>query len=154
MYKILVVDDEKGIREFLLITLKKQGYDVTLASNGEEAIGLLGQTVFDLVLVDIKMPHGDGYSVLKAVKAKSPETVVIMITAYGSLESAVQAMREGAFDYISKPFNVSELKALLKTALGLPRHQTTRRHHKKRYSLLCILLTALTRLKNVPMVWL
>lgn len=117
MYKILVVDDEKGIREFLLITLKKQGYDVTLASNGEEAIRLIAPTVFDLVLVDIKMPQGDGYAVLKEVKAKSPDTVVIMITAYGSLETAVQAMREGAFDYISKPFNVSELKALLKTAL-------------------------------------
>ncbi len=117
MYKVLVVDDEKGIREFLYITLKKQGYEVTLASSGEEAVRLIDKNVFDLVLVDIKMPRGDGYSVLREVKAKSQETVVIMITAYGSLESAVQAMREGAFDYISKPFNVSELKALLKTAL-------------------------------------
>lgn len=117
MYKILVADDEKGIREFLLITLTKQGYDVTLASSGEEAVRICSDQIFDVVLVDIKMPHGDGYSVLREVKTKSPETVVIMITAYGSLESAVEAMREGAFDYISKPFNVSELKALLKTAL-------------------------------------
>ncbi|HQO79025.1 MAG TPA: sigma-54 dependent transcriptional regulator, partial [Thermodesulfobacteriota bacterium] len=117
MHRILIVDDEKGIREFLLITLKKEGYDVTLASSGDEAVEICRNEVFDVILVDIKMPHGDGYSVLREVKSTSPETVVIMITAYGSLESAVQAMREGAFDYISKPFNVGELKALLKTAL-------------------------------------
>ncbi|MCD6353772.1 MAG: sigma-54-dependent Fis family transcriptional regulator [Proteobacteria bacterium] len=117
MYKILVVDDEKGIREFLEITLKKEGYDVSLASSGEEAIALCERGVFDLILADIKMPRGDGNTVLKQVKKMHPETVVIMITAYGSLESAVEAMKEGAFDYISKPFNVNELKALLKNAI-------------------------------------
>ena len=117
MYKILVVDDEKGIREFLKITLKKEGYDVSLASSGEEAIALCERGVFDLILADIKMPRGDGNTVLKQVKKMHPETVVIMITAYGSLESAVEAMKEGAFDYISKPFNVNELKALLKNAI-------------------------------------
>nr|MBP7321441.1 response regulator [Deltaproteobacteria bacterium] len=92
MHRILIVDDEKGIREFLLITLKKEGYDVTLASSGDEAVEICRNEVFDVILVDIKMPHGDGYSVLREVKSTSPETVVIMITAYGSLESAVQAM--------------------------------------------------------------
>jgi len=117
MYKILVVDDEKGIREFLEITLKKEGYEVFLASCAEEAVAWCAKQVFDLMLVDIRMPGGDGNTVLKQVKKMHPETVVIMITAFGSLESAVEAMKEGAFDYISKPFNVNELKSILKNAL-------------------------------------
>jgi two-component system, NtrC family, response regulator PilR len=117
MYSILVVDDEKGIREFLEITLKKEGYAVTLAADGEEAVARCRERAFDLVLADIKMPKGDGHMVLREAKRLRPDTIIIMITAYGSLESAVEAMREGAYDYISKPFNVSELKALLRNAL-------------------------------------
>lgn len=117
MYSVLVVDDEKGIREVLEFTLKKEGYAVTLASNGEEAIALCERQVFDIVLVDIRMPGKDGHTVLREIKRVHPETIVIMITAYGSLESAVEAMREEAFDYIPKPFDVKELKLLLKNAL-------------------------------------
>jgi len=117
MYSILVVDDEKGIREFLEITLKKEGYEVMLASNGEEAVALCQKRTFDIILVDIRMPKGNGYMVLKKVKKMCPETIIIMITAYGSLESAVEAMKEGAYDYISKPFDVNEIKALLRNAL-------------------------------------
>jgi two-component system response regulator PilR (NtrC family) len=119
MHSILVVDDEKGIRDFLEITLKKEGYEVTLSSNGEEAVELCQKREFDIVLADIKMPKGDGHMVLKKVKKMWPETVIILITAYGSLESAVEAMKDGAYDYISKPFNVNELKALLKNALRI-----------------------------------
>ncbi len=117
MHSILVVDDEKGIREFLEITLKKEGYEVTLSSNGEEAVELCQKREFDIVLADIKMPKGDGHMVLRKVKKLWPETIIILITAYGSLESAIEAMKDGAYDYISKPFNVNELKALLKNAL-------------------------------------
>jgi len=118
MYSILVVDDEKGIREFLEITLKKEGYDVTLASNGAEAISLCEKRPFDVILADIKMPQGDGYTILRKVKKLHPSTIVIMITAYGSLESAIEAMKEGAFDYISKPFDVNDVKALIQSALA------------------------------------
>ncbi|MBW1679648.1 MAG: sigma-54-dependent Fis family transcriptional regulator, partial [Deltaproteobacteria bacterium] len=131
MHSILVVDDEKGIREFLEITLKKEGYGVTLASNGEKAIALCQKHMFDIILADIRMPRGDGNTVLKYVKKMHPETIVIMITAYGSLESAVEAMKEGAYDYISKPFNVNEIKTLLKDALrvrGLKRESSDKRH--------------------------
>jgi len=117
MHSILVVDDEKGIRDFLEITLRKEGYAVTLASNGEEAIALCQERSFDIILADIRMPKGDGQMVLKQVKKIWPETIIILITAYGSLESAVEAMKEGAYDYLSKPFDVNEVKALLKNAL-------------------------------------
>jgi len=118
MYSILVADDEKGIREFLEITLKKEGYEVTLASNGAEAISLCEKKKFDIILADIKMPQGDGYTILRKVKKLHPDTIVIMITAYGSLESAIEAMKEGAFDYISKPFDVKDVKALIQRALA------------------------------------
>jgi two-component system response regulator PilR (NtrC family) len=118
MYSILVADDEKGIREFLEITLKKEGYEVTLASNGAEAISLCEKKKFDIILADIKMPQGDGYTILRKVKKLRPDTIVIMITAYGSLESAIEAMKEGAFDYISKPFDVNDVKALIQSALA------------------------------------
>jgi len=118
MYSILVADDEKGIREFLEITLKKEGYGVTLASNGAEAISLCEKKKFDIILADIKMPQGDGYTILRKVKKLHPDTIVIMITAYGSLESAIEAMREGAFDYISKPFDVNDVKVLIQSALA------------------------------------
>jgi two-component system response regulator PilR (NtrC family) len=117
MYSVLVSDDENGIRVFLEITLKKYGYEVTLASGGAEAISLCEKKKFDVILADIKMTQGDGYSILKKVKKLHPDTIVIMITAYGSLESAIEAMKEGAFDYISKPFDVNDVKALIQSAL-------------------------------------
>jgi len=133
VYSILVVDDEKGIREFLEITLKKEGYGVTLAPNGEEAIALCQKHMFDIILADIRMPGGDGHMVLENAKKMHPETIVIMITAYGSLESAVEAMKEGAYDYISKPFDVNEIKTLLKDALRV--RDVKRESLDKRYFL-------------------
>lgn len=118
MYSVLVADDEKGIREFLEIALKKEGYEVTLASNGAEAISLCEKKKFDIILADIKMPRGDGYTILRKVKKLHPDTIVIMITAYGSFESAIKAMKEGAFDYIAKPFDVNDVKALIQSALA------------------------------------
>ena len=115
--KILVVDDEKSMREFLEIMLRKEDYKVSLAPNGEEVLRLIERDIFDLVLLDIRMPKMDGIAVLKKIKALSPETVVIMITAYASAETAIKAMKEGAYDYITKPFKIEEIKLIIKNAL-------------------------------------
>ena len=115
--KILVADDEQSMREFLDIMLKKEGYKVSLASNGEEVLKLTERDIFDLVLMDIRMPKLDGISALKKIKAISPETIVIMITAYASADTAIKAMKEGAYDYITKPFKVEEIKLIIKNAL-------------------------------------
>ena len=115
--KILVADDEQSMREFLDIMLKKDGYKVSLASNGEEVTKLVENDLFDLVLLDIRMPRLDGISALKKIKAIAPETIVIMITAYASADTAIKAMKEGAYDYITKPFKVDEIKLIIKNAL-------------------------------------
>jgi len=115
--KILVADDEQSMREFLDIMLTKEGYKVSLASNGEEVVKLIDNDLFDLVLLDIRMPKLDGISALKKIKAIAPETIVIMITAYASADTAIKAMKEGAYDYITKPFKVEEIKLIIKNAL-------------------------------------
>ena len=115
--KILVADDEQSMREFLDIMLKKEGYKVSLASNGEEVVKLIDNDLFDLVLLDIRMPKLDGLSALKRIKAIAPETIVIMITAYASADTAIKAMKEGAYDYITKPFKIEEIKLIIKNAL-------------------------------------
>jgi two-component system response regulator PilR (NtrC family) len=115
--KILVADDEQSMREFLEIMLKKEGYKVSLASNGEEVVKRIDNDLFDLVLLDIRMPKLDGISALKRIKTVAPETIVIMITAYASADTAIKAMKEGAYDYITKPFKVEEIKLIIKNAL-------------------------------------
>ena len=124
MEKILVVDDEQGLREVLNIMLKRSGYAVTLASDGEEAISHLQREIFDLVITDLKMPKVGGLEVLKAVKASSPETVVLMITAFSSAESAVEAMKHGAYDYLTKPFQVDEVQLIIRNAMERRRLST------------------------------
>src|SRR4030065_32553 len=115
--KILVADDEQSMREFLDIMLRKEGYKVSLASNGEDVSKLIEKDIYDLVLLDIRMPKLDGISALKKIKTVSPETIVIMITAFASTDTAIKAMKEGAYDYISKPFKVDEIKLIIKNAL-------------------------------------
>ncbi len=102
MNRILLVDDEQSMRDFLSIMLKKDGYDVVAAQNGDNALKAVQSEIFDLVITDVKMPGVDGIGVLKSVKEVSPETVVIMITAYATAETAVEAMKLGAYDYITK----------------------------------------------------
>jgi two-component system response regulator PilR (NtrC family) len=115
--RILVVDDELSMREFLEILLQKQGYFVDTAPNGEEAIKKLGGGSYDLIVCDIMMPKGDGMAVLKHAKNLDTEAMVIMITAFASTESAVEAMKIGAYDYITKPFQVDEIKLVIRKAL-------------------------------------
>jgi two-component system response regulator PilR (NtrC family) len=115
--KILVVDDEKSMCEFLEIMLKKEGYEVKSTTSGEEALELLDKNLYSMVLTDVKMPGVNGFEVLRKTKEVSPDTVVIMITAYGSPEGAVTAIKEGAYDYVTKPFRVEEVKLTIKKSL-------------------------------------
>jgi two-component system response regulator PilR (NtrC family) len=117
MSKLLVVDDEQSMRDFLSIMLKKEGYDVVTAENGGGALKVIQAEIFDLVITDIKMPGVDGIEVLKTVKEVSPETIVIMITAFATTETAVEAMKLGAYDYITKPFKVDVIKLVIQKAL-------------------------------------
>ena len=108
--KILVVDDEAPIREMIKKGLSQMGgYRVEVAQNGAEAIEKIEKDIFDLVLTDLKMPEMDGLELLKNIKGTRPEMMVILMTAYGSIETAVEAMRIGANDYITKPINFDEL---------------------------------------------
>ncbi len=116
MGKILVVDDERGMRELLTIMLQKEGFDVSSAAGGQEALENISQRTYDIVITDIKMPNITGIDVLKAVKETSPETIVIMITAYASTETAMDAMKLGAYDYINKPFKIEEIKLIVRNA--------------------------------------
>jgi two-component system response regulator PilR (NtrC family) len=117
MNRILIVDDEQSMREMLSIMLRKEGYDVLAAANGEAALDVLQNEIFDLVITDVRMGQVGGIEVLRAVKDLSPETVVIMITAYASTETAVDAMKMGAYDYITKPFKNEEIRMVIQKAL-------------------------------------
>jgi len=116
---ILVVDDELSMRELLEVLLNKEGYRVTCAENGRDAISMIKKTVFDLLLCDIRLGDITGIDVLKALRDENQDTVVIMISAYASTEAAVEAMNEGAYDFVPKPFNNEELKQTIKNALSL-----------------------------------
>ncbi|MGM0577268.1 MAG: sigma-54-dependent transcriptional regulator [Myxococcota bacterium] len=117
--RILIVDDEQSLREFLEIFLRKEGHDVATARNGEEAISRIeaGED-YHMVLTDLMMPKVDGMAVLEAVKDRSPDTQVLMMTAYATADTAIEAMKKGAFDYIQKPFRVDEIKVVIDKALS------------------------------------
>jgi len=114
---ILVVDDERSMREILEIFLKKEGYDVTTAEDGKTALDAFKKDIFDLVITDLKMPKASGIDLLKSIKDISPDTVVVIITAFGTTESAVEAIKLGAFDYIQKPFKMDEISLVVNNAL-------------------------------------
>ena len=114
---ILVVDDERSMREFLDILLTKEGYQVSVAASGREACQVVEQNKYDVIITDIKMQDVNGIEVLKKAKAVSPESIVIMISAFATAETAVEAMREGAYDYIPKPFKVRDFKKIVRDAL-------------------------------------
>ncbi|MCL4490489.1 MAG: sigma-54 dependent transcriptional regulator [Nitrospirae bacterium] len=109
MYKILLIEDERPMRLGLLHSLKADGYRVKAAANGAEGIKLAETEGFDIVITDLRLPDTDGIGVLKAVKGIAQDTGVIIITAFADVKTAVEAMREGAYDYISKPFDPDEL---------------------------------------------
>jgi two-component system response regulator PilR (NtrC family) len=118
-HKILVVDDELSMREFLDVLLSKEGYKLSLASNGKQAVKLIQTNSYDLVLTDIRLGDITGFDVLNKVKKKDPDTVVIMISAYSTTQIAVDAMNHGAYDFVPTPFDNSELKSTIAKALEL-----------------------------------
>ncbi|MCK9295373.1 MAG: sigma-54 dependent transcriptional regulator [Desulfobulbaceae bacterium] len=118
MSTILVVDDELSMREFLKILLEKEGYQAVTASDGEKALKAMEMQEFDLVISDIRMPGMGGLELLDAAKKAAPDLPFIMITAFASPEDAVQAMKHGAYDYITKPFKLSEIKAIITSAIA------------------------------------
>jgi two-component system response regulator PilR (NtrC family) len=129
--RILAVDDEESIREFLDIMLKKEGYEVSLAEDGQVAIDLLKKKSFDLVISDLQMPNVTGMELLKHVRENYPELLFMMITAFGTTESAVEAMKLGAYDYITKPFKIDEVRIVIGNALRSKSLEVENRNLKK-----------------------
>ncbi len=113
---ILLVDDEENTRTALSIALKREGYNVLSASNGEDGMEILDKSPVDIVLTDLKMPGVTGIELLKYASGRYPDVMVIVITGYASVESAITAMKDGAFDYITKPIKLEEVKITLKQA--------------------------------------
>ena len=113
MARILVADDEAGVRSFLAETLELGGHEVAQAADGEEALALLARRAFDLLVTDLRMPKRDGMEVLREAHARQPDLEVIVLTAHGSVSSAVEAMRLGAFDYLQKPVDGPDQVLLL-----------------------------------------
>ena len=115
--RILVVDDERSMQEFLEICFRGQGYDVATAGDVDTALALIDADDYDVVLSDLQMPGRSGLDLLHAVRETSPETAVILITAFATTETAIAAMKEGAYDYVTKPFKVDELRLVVEKAL-------------------------------------
>jgi two-component system response regulator PilR (NtrC family) len=132
--RILVVDDEPSMREFLEIMLEKEGYEVVTASHGLEALKQCEETPFDLVITDIKMPKVNGMEVLHRIKDVNPNAKVIMITAFANMEGAIESMKEGAYDYITKPFNIEDIKLAIENALRSKETSIDREKVEGRYT--------------------
>jgi len=118
MQKVLIVDDDKSIR-YSLKRMMEESYSVLTAQNGEEALNRFKENSPDLIIMDIKMPGRSGMDVLKEIKSIDPKSLVIIMTAYGTTETAIEAMKYGAFDYILKPFPIPKMKGLIEKALSL-----------------------------------
>ena len=114
--RILVIDDEKNMRHMLAVLLEKEGYEVATAGDGKEGLKLAGETYFDVVLCDLKMPVLDGMAFLEKFQEMKLESTVIVMSAYGTLDTAIEAMKRGAYDYVSKPFNAEEILLTLRKA--------------------------------------
>jgi len=138
LYRILVVDDEASMRDVLSIMLQREGYQVDVASDGAKAVGCLQEHAYDLVISDVQMPRMDGLQLLAHLRERAPETVVIMITAFSTTEQAVDAMKQGAYDYITKPFKNEEIRLVVKNALERrvlrQENQQLKKELEKRYS--------------------
>jgi len=115
--KILVVDDEKVIREGCHEALSSEGFNVILAENGEQGLKMIGKEHFDIILLDLMMPGLSGFEVLSHVKKLHPDTVIIVITGYATIEHSIEAMKNGAFDFIPKPFSPDQLRVMVSKAI-------------------------------------
>lgn len=149
---ILIVDDELSMREFLTILLEMEGYVVTSTSSAEEALALLGSSLFDLVISDVQMPGLGGIELLGRIKTMTPETAVLMISAFCAAEQAVEAMKLGAYDYIAKPFKIEEIKLLVRNALekqGLRRENTLLKQNVLQRDNFCGIIGSSPKMKEI-----
>ena len=132
--RVLVVDDEESIREFLEIMLRKEGYEVTCAEDGQRALDIIKKKSVDLVISDLQMPNMTGIELLRNVKDQYPDLLFMMITAFGTTETAVEAMKLGAYDYITKPFKIDEVRINIANALRSQNLEVENRTLKKELS--------------------
>jgi DNA-binding NtrC family response regulator len=116
--RLLIVDDEHDLTELLSQILGSEGYEIKTAADGDEAIGILGKESFDAVLLDIMMPHRNGFEVLKYITAHHPATKTVMLTGYTDLKSAVEAKQLGAAEFITKPYKLQTVLSTLQRVLG------------------------------------
>ncbi|WP_313951721.1 response regulator, partial [Accumulibacter sp.] len=121
--RVLVVDDEADIRELLDLTVVRMGLSADCAASVAEARGLLERQRYQLCITDMRLPDGDGLEIVKLIGERYGETPVAVITAFGSAQNAVAALKAGAFDYLAKPVALEQLRSLIKSALSLPRHR-------------------------------
>ena len=119
-HKVLVVDDEADLRELVMITLLRMGIDATPAADLASANAALESEQFDLCLTDMRLPDGDGIDLVRRISSQFPQLPVAMITAFGSVETAIEAMKAGAFDFIAKPLDLERLRKLVASAMRLP----------------------------------
>ncbi|MGI1658261.1 MAG: sigma-54-dependent transcriptional regulator [Desulfitobacterium sp.] len=115
--KVLILDDQDALRDIIAKRLKRKGYEVIQAGTAAEGLALIEDTLFDTILLDIKLPDGDGLNLLPQIKALQPDLQVVMLTGHGTIESAIDAMKLGAYDYLTKPCNLSELELTLQKAM-------------------------------------
>ena len=134
---LLIVDDDEIMRETLSDVLKKRGYDVISVGSGNGALSMIKKNLIDLILLDMKLPDVDGLEVLKKIKEFDTEILVIMMTAYSDVQTAVSSMKSGAYDYINKPFELEELRLLIEKGLEtkslINEVRRLRRQHKEKY---------------------
>ena len=148
--KILVVDDDQSLREFLEILLAKEGYRVWSAPSGQKALQLMDRENISLVISDVRMPGIDGMTLLKKIKTRHADVPVILITAFASLDSAVAAMKEGAWDYLTKPFRIEEIREIVKKALETgPKPQSLTRDSTEKIYRLDNMLTKSPAMLNI-----
>ncbi len=129
--KILVVDDEESMCDFLSIMLKKQGYQITTALSAKEGLKKLAKEAYEVVISDLKMKEMNGLELIDEINKKETVPTVIIMTAFATIESAIEALKKGAFDYIIKPFKVDEIKLAVARALEQRKIRTEKVYLKK-----------------------
>jgi len=153
---LLILDDERRMVDIVSMVLRREGYEVTACTDPEEALAALGSAAFDLLITDLRMPGVDGLEVLKRARSAHPELPVILMTAHASVATAIEAMKQGAVDYVEKPFNNDELKALVRRALDHTRLERENRYLrgelKSRYSLDQIIAESASMLEILALV--
>ena len=143
--KILVVDDEENLRHMLQVMLRKQGYLVDTARDGSEALAMASDNRYDFILCDIRMPVLDGAGFLEKTTAAGLDAIIIMMSAYGTIETAIACMKQGAYDYISKPFQNDEILLVLKKAMERERLKTENRLLKEELRKECVFASMVSR---------